>query len=191
LGRGTSKIRKRRGLICVNNRAGGHAGEKTPLDLYESLAPLGVPLICAGGIASAQDYQKALQLGYMGVQMGTRFIASTECTAHPDYKNAIINAQEQDIVLSEKISGVPVSIIKTPYIEKIGLKANPLSRYLLRHPKTKHYMRMFYTLQSVWKLKRASMEGGGYKDYWQAGKSVAGCQSILPVKEIIHGFVKS
>jgi nitronate monooxygenase len=174
------------GLICVNNRAGGHAGTQGIEELYRSMHDLKVPIICAGGVSDKKTFQQAIDLGYAGVQMGTRFIATQECNAHVDYKNAIIKATSSDIVLTDKISGVPVSIIKTPYIEKIGIKANPVARFLLQHQSTKHWMRMFYTLQSIWKLKRASLEGGGYKDYWQAGKSVDGCDSILSVKEVIE-----
>lgn len=179
------------GLICVNNRAGGHAGSLSLENLYNDLHSLHVPLICAGGIGDAATYQHALEIGYAGVQLGTKFIATQECNAHSDYKNAIIHATSHDIVLTDKISGVPVSVIKTPYIEKIGTKANALARYLLRHHKTKHYMRMFYTLQSLWKLKKASLEGSRYQDYWQAGKSVDGCQQILAAKEVIKELVET
>ncbi|KAB8030607.1 NAD(P)H-dependent flavin oxidoreductase [Fluviispira multicolorata] len=177
------------GVICVNNRAGGHAGELSLESLYKDLESLNIPIICAGGVSDKKTYDEALSLGYAGVQMGTRFIATKECNAHQDYKNAILKATSQDIVLTEKISGVPVSVIKTEYIEKIGTKANPITKYLLKHKKMKHWMRLYYTLQAVWKLKRASLEGSGYKDYWQAGKSVDGCNSILTTKEVIDGMV--
>jgi nitronate monooxygenase len=174
------------GFICVNNRAGGHAGQISAEKLYEDVSTLGKPLICAGGISQANDYQAMLKLGYSGVQMGTRFIASKECTAHDDYKQAILNANEEDIVLTDKISGVPVSIIKTPFIEKIGTQANAFSRWLLRTNRTKHWMRTFYTLQSIWKLKKAAMQGMDYKDYFQAGKSVAGIHKIISANKIIE-----
>jgi len=172
------------GLIAVNNRAGGHAGGRTSEQLFEDLKPFGVPLICAGGVSDRESYDHAMSLGYSGVQMGTRFIATKESLAHMDYKHAIVNAKEKDIVLTEKISGVPVAVINTKYIEKIGTKANFIAKYLLQHRKTKHWMRLFYTLQSLWYLKRASLEGGSYKDYWQAGKSVDGIDEIKSVKEI-------
>ncbi len=179
------------GFICVNNRAGGHAGELGPEALYNEIAPLGKPLVCAGGIGDAETYTAMRQLGYNGVQLGTRFIASHECNSHPDYKNAVVKARESDIVLTEKISGVPVSVINTPYIQSIGTKAGPLSRRLLHGRKSKHWMRMFYTLQSIWKLKRASLKGTGYKDYFQAGKSVEGVHEILSAKEIIRELTRS
>ncbi|WGL58672.1 nitronate monooxygenase [Pigmentibacter sp. JX0631] len=177
------------GLICVNNRAGGHAGELSAEQIIKDLKEFNVPIICAGGVGDKISFNEALQLGYAGVQMGTRFIATTECKAHEDYKQAIVKASSKDIVLTDKISGVPVSVIKTEYIERIGTKANPLARYFLRHHKFKHWMRMYYTIQAAWKLKRASLEGAGYKDYWQAGKSVDGCNAILSSKEVIQNMV--
>ena len=177
------------GIICVNNRAGGHAGTQTPQQLFAEMSDLGVPLICAGGIGSAEGFQSALAMGYDGIQMGTRFIATSECTAHADYKNAILRAHAADIVLTEKISGVPVAVINTPYIERTGTKANFAARYMLKHHKMKHWMRFAYTAQSIWKLKRASHEGAGYKDYWQAGKSVDGIEKIETSAEIIQKFM--
>jgi nitronate monooxygenase len=127
-------------------------------------------------------------MGYAGAQLGTRFIATRECRAHDDDKQAILRAREADIVLTDKISGVPVAVIKTPYIEKVGLKANPVMRTLLRHPKAKHYARMYYTFKSIWQLKRASLQGMNYKDYFQAGKSVETISAIEPAADIVARF---
>lgn len=176
------------GLIAVNDRAGGHAGAKSPEQLIEELGGLGLPVVCAGGIGDERDFVRALRLGYAGVQMGTRFIATTECKTHPDYKAAILKAKEDDIVLTEKISGVPVAIIRTPYIDKVGTKAGPIARALLRNARTKHYMRMLYSLQSLWKLKKTLHGGAGYKDFWQAGKSVQGIEAVEPAGEIVRRF---
>ena len=88
------------GLICVNNRAGGHAGIKSMQTLYGELQSLDVPLVCAGGIGDANGLQQALDMGYSACQLGTRFIASDECQASKAYKQAILNAKESDIVLS-------------------------------------------------------------------------------------------
>ena len=177
------------GLICVNNRAGGHAGTLSPEKLFEDLSPLGKPIVCAGGVGDREQFLRMLKIGYAGVQMGTRFIATKECSAHDDYKQAIVKAHESDIVLTDKISGVPVSVIKTPYIEKIGTKAGPVAKFLLKHHKTKHWMRMYYTLQSLFQLKKASHQGSGYKDYWQAGRSVDGIDGILSVREVVEQLV--
>lgn len=176
------------GLICVNRRAGGHAGATDPRALYEELHDLGVPLVCAGGIGDPEAFLEALAMGYAGVQLGTRFIATTECKAHPDYKAAIVRAHASDIVLTEKISGVPVAVINTEYIAKVGTKAGPIGRRMLRHPKLKHYARMLYSLQSLWQLKRASLQGMSYRDYFQAGQSVEGIDAVLPAGEVVAEF---
>jgi nitronate monooxygenase len=179
------------GLICVNDRAGGHAGATSPERLYEELSGLGVPLVCAGGVGDEAAFVRALDIGYAGVQMGTRFIATTECSAHDDYKQQILRAREEDIVLTDKISGVPVAVIKTPYVARVGTKAGPVARALLRHPRAKHWMRMIYSLQSIWQLKRSMREGSGYKDYFQAGKSVSGIHAIEPAGDVVRRFAEA
>jgi nitronate monooxygenase len=173
------------GLIAVNSAAGGHAGPKSAEALITELGDLGVPVVCAGGIGDEEDFVRVLALGYAGVQMGTRFIATTECTAHPDYKRAILQADADDIVLTERITGVPVAVIRTPYIEKTGTKAGPLARWMLRGRKTKHWMRTIYALQSIWKLKRSATTFS-YRDYLQAGRSVAGIEAVEPAGEIVR-----
>jgi nitronate monooxygenase len=176
------------GLIAVNDRAGGHAGPKSAEELLAELSGLGVPLVCAGGIGDEEDFVRALRMGYAAVQMGTRFIATAECNAHDSYKRAIVEADEGDVVLTERITGVPVSVIRTPYIEKVGTRAGPIARWMLRGRKTKHWMRMIYSLQSLLKLKRSSLRSFSYKDYLQAGKSVAGVDRIEPAGEVVRRF---
>ncbi len=182
------------GLIAVNDRAGGHAGPLSAERLYQELHDLGVPIVCAGGIGAEQDFVRALQIGYAGVQLGTRFIATDECGAHSDYKQAIVAASADDIVLTERVTGVPLAVIRTPYVERIGTKVGPIARWLLRGRKTKHWMRTFYALRSAWQLKRASLTGAREKtskDYWQAGKSVAGIRSVEPAGAIVRRFASA
>lgn len=179
------------GLIAVNNRAGGHAGGRSVEALYRELEDFHVPVICAGGVGSPEAFCRALELGYAGVQMGTRFIASRECTASDAYKQAILAAEESDIVLSERITGVPVSVINTPYIQRNGLKSGKLARWMLAGQRRKHLMRMLYALKSLYQLKHASLDDSGRKDYWQAGKSVAGIHSIETTGDIIQQYARA
>jgi len=176
------------GLICVNDRAGGHAGSRSARELHDELADLDVPLICAGGIGDADGFVAAREIGYAGAQLGTRFIATAECLAHDEYKQAILDASEEDIVLTVKLSGLPVSVINTPFIERIGTRAGPIARRLLRWRRTRHLMRGLYTLRALRQLKHASLEGSAYRDYWQAGKSVAGIERIEPAGEVVRRF---
>src|SRR5512143_816193 len=123
--------------------------------------------------------------------MGTRFIATEECHVHADYKRAILQATEDDIVITEKVTGVPLAIIRTPYIEKVGLKAGWLARRMLKGRRTKHWMRLVYSLQSAWKLKKASLKGSAYEEYYQAGRSVAGVKAVEPVSAIVERFARA
>jgi nitronate monooxygenase len=174
------------GLIAVNKEAGGHAGPRSPAALYDELADLGLPLICAGGVGDAKHFRGALDIGYAGVQMGTRFIATVECHAHPDYKQAILRATADDIVLTERLTGVPVAVIRNEYINRIGTKAGPIARYMLRRRRTKHLMRTIYALKSLRALRRSLNAPAGQRDYWQAGRSVAQIHEIKPAGEIVR-----
>lgn len=176
------------GFIGVNSRAGGHAGTRDPRALLDELHDLEKPVICAGGVGDAKHFTRMLDMGYAGVQLGTRFIATTECGAHDDYKAAILKAREADIVLTEKLTGVPVAVIRTPFIDKIGTKAGPIARFFLRHPKLKHYMRMWYSINSLHSLKKASLAGQAYRDYWQAGKSVETIEKVESARSITENF---
>ncbi|MEM6792479.1 MAG: nitronate monooxygenase [Acidobacteriota bacterium] len=176
------------GLIAVNERAGGHAGDHSAAHLLEDLGDLGVPVVAAGGVGDAAGFAATMGLGYAGVQIGTRFIATDECNSHQDYKQAVVDATEEDIVLTERLTGVPVAVIRTPHLDRIGYKAGPLARTMLRGRKTKHWMRMIYSLQSLWKLKKSMRSSYSSKDFLQAGKSVAGVREIEPAGEIVRRF---
>ena len=176
------------GLIAVNRNAGGHPGNRTPEALLEELSPLGLPVVAAGGAGDAAEFVRLMRMGYAGVQVGTRFIATTECRASEAYKEAIVASGPEDIVLTERITGVPVAVIRTPWVERAGLRAGPVARWMLRHRRTKHLMRTIYALRSLWQLKRASLDESGEHDYWQAGRSVAGIDAVEPVAAIVGRF---
>ena len=179
------------GLICVNRRAGGHAGQKSMQQLYDELQPLGAPLVCAGGVGENGELWQALDQGYAACQLGTRFIVSEECRASAVYKQAILDADENDIVLSERLTGVPVAVINTDFIKRSGTRVGRFSRWMLSGNKTRHWMRLFFGLKSIWQLKRSSLDEQGDKDYWQAGKSagsinrIATCEAIM--QELMNG----
>ncbi len=102
------------------------------------------------------------------------------------YKQAILSAKESDIVLSERITGIPVAVINTDYIKRSGLQSGWLARWMLSGNKSKHWMRTIYALKSIWQLKKSSLDESGEREYWQAGKSVAGIESIESCDEIIR-----
>jgi nitronate monooxygenase len=174
------------GLIGVNARAGGHAGPRSAEALLEELAPFGRPVLCAGGIGDGAGFAHALRLGYAGVQMGTRFIATPECRASDAYKAALVAASEDDVVLTRRITGIPVAVLNTARVRREGLEAGPLARLLLRDRRTRHWMRGLYALRSAWQLKRAALDASGRLDFWQAGRSVRDIHAVEPAGEIVR-----
>jgi len=166
------------GLICVNNRAGGHLGPSTMEEMYDELSDMGLPLICAGGIGSEAELNKALEIGYDGVQMGTRFIATTECNTPGDYKDAIVGAGEDDITWTNRLTGVPISVIKSPRFKQ---ENSWLTRKLL-NSRFKHTARMLLNVNSFIRLRKISKSKSKNSDkmkkFFSAGKSVETVKSI-------------
>ena len=91
-------------------------------------------------------------------------------------------------MLTERLTGVPVAVLDTPSVRRLGLKAGPLARFMLRGRRTKHWMRTLYALRSLWSLKRGLLRDSPERDFWQAGKSVAGIDAIEPAGEIVRRF---
>jgi nitronate monooxygenase len=165
------------GLICVNNRAGGHLGTDSAAAMYAELSDLETPLICAGGIGSEEELSEVMAMGYAGVQMGTRFIATSECNSPDDYKQAIVNASEEDIVWTNRLTGVPISVIRS---EGYQQENSWVMRKWLSS-RWKHSARMFLNLLSFTKLRRLEKGKGSTakkKEFFSAGKSVETVHSV-------------
>ncbi len=84
---------------------------------------------------------------------------------------------------------MPLSVIKTPYVERVGTKAGPIGRLMLRGHRTKHWIRAFYSLRSAFSLKNASQKGAqgtSTADYWQAGKSVETIHAIESAGAVVR-----
>lgn len=178
------------GFIAVGQGAGGHAGKNALQVLIPALKARfeNMPVIAAGGIATGSGILSMLVLGAAGVSVGTRFIASTEATVSNDYKNAIVAAGTDDIVLSEKISGTPCTIINTPYAKKIGYKQNWFEKLLSSNPKTKKYFKMLVQLRGMKRLEK-SVKPGNYQTLWCAGQSVELIHEVLPCSDIIKRMI--
>ena len=180
------------GLICVNNRAGGHLGSHSMEDMYKELNDLGLPLICAGGIGSEIELSKALKIGFDGVQMGTRFVASTECNTLEDYKKAIVNASEEDIVSTTRLTGVPVSVIKSEGFRK----DNTWLFKKLLESRFKHKARMILNLSSLFRSKYYLKKNNGknskkIQNLYSAGKSVHTIHKIESATSIMQHLGQS
>ncbi|MBS4539761.1 enoyl-[Clostridium sp. D2Q-11] len=107
-------------LIVEGTEAGGHIGELTTFTIVPQVVDeVDIPVIAAGGIADGRGYVAAVSLGAEGVQIGTRFVCSEECIAHIEYKNKIVNARDRDAIVTGRITGHPVRIIKNKFSKKL------------------------------------------------------------------------
>jgi nitronate monooxygenase len=172
------------GLIAVNRRAGGHAGPRDPRELLDKAAAVRLPVVSRAASAMRQ-VRRSTAHGPCRRQCGTRFIATTECDASASYKAAIVAARERDVVLSRRITGVPLAVLDTPAVRRMGLKASSLERWLLKHPRTK--ARLPHVVRPA--LRAFSLKDGAKREtsqFWQAGKSVAAIERIEPAGEIVR-----
>ncbi len=103
-------------LIVEGTEAGGHIGELTTMTLVPQVCDaVKIPVIAAGGIADGRGYVAAFALGAEGVQLGTRFVCSTEAKVHQNYKDKIINAKDRDALVTGRSTGHPVRVIKNQF----------------------------------------------------------------------------
>ena len=174
------------GLNCINWRGGGQTGIQSAEQFIEELRDIEIPLICAGGIGNKADFQKALDMGYAGVQLGTRFLATHECKVTDGYKQAIVDSTEDDIVWTNKIAGNNSSVIKTDDIMKGGLRTGPVINYMLRRPKLKKYARMYLMNKGLKNYSKTAFDDN--VKFWQAGKGVGNITSVDSVAEVIEAF---
>jgi nitronate monooxygenase len=177
------------GVIAVCAGAGGHPGRLSPFVFIPYLKKhLQIPIVAAGGIATGEQIAAALLLGASAVQIGTRFIASRESKVDAAYKQAILDAKPEDIVLTQKISGTPASVIRTPYIDKVGLELNPLENLLYKYPQTKKYMKMVRYYLGSKALEKAAI-GTTWKEVWSAGQGAGLIEDILPAADIVQRLI--
>jgi nitronate monooxygenase len=177
-------------LIAVTSEAGGHAGNKKPEELIpELIKECNIPVIGAGGVARGIDLKKMLDLGAAGVSAGTVFIASEECGVSNEYKQAIIQYGGKDVVLTENLSGTPLTVINTPYVQKVGTKAGWFTKLLLKNKKLKKWVKLFVAAKGMKSIEKAAFSAT-YKTFWVAGPGIEHIHSIRPVKQIIDDIIK-
>lgn len=177
-------------LIAVNNKAGGHCGNENPKALIEELTSnCEIPVITAGGVANKKQLNEAMSWGASGASVGTLFIACDEADISKEYKQAIVDYGAKDIILTDRISGSHLTIINTPYVQKVGAKAGWWERTLLKNKWLKKYVKMFIYVRGMNQVKKAA-EGATYKTFWCAGPSIEYVRKIQPIKGILTDFFK-
>ncbi len=176
-------------IIAVNNEAGGHRGNLSPKELIETLtANCKIPVISAGGVGCKADIDEMLSYGAAGVSVGSPFIASEEANVTDEYKQACVDYGAEDIVMTERISGTPCTVINTPYVQKIGTKSTWIENLLNKNKKLKKWVKMIRFSIGMNATKNAATKAT-YKTVWVAGPSIEHTDAILPVKDIIKKLV--
>jgi len=176
-------------IIAVNNLAGGHRGGSSPEALIKELAEnCNIPVISAGGVGRKSDIDRMLSYGAIGVSVGSPFIASIEAGVTDDYKQACVDYGEKDIIMTERISGTPCTVINTPYVQKIGTKQSWIESFLNKNKKLKKWVKMVRYMIGTNAVTNAATKAT-YKTVWVAGPSIEYTKEILPVKDIVAKLV--
>jgi nitronate monooxygenase len=177
-------------LIAVNNEAGGHRGELDPANLIKQLNEgTSLPVISAGGVGCKAELDKMLSYGAIGVSIGSPFIASEEASVSQEYKQACVDYGAKDIVLTERISGTPCTVINTPYVQKVGTKQTWLETVLNKNKTLKKWVKMVRFYIGMKATEKAATQVT-YKTVWVAGPSIEHSTKIGTVKSIVDSFVK-
>lgn len=161
-------------VIAEGTESGGHVGEMTTMALVPQIVDaVSIPVIAAGGIADGRQLAAAFALGAVGVQLGTCLLVSKECPIHEAYKAALLKAKDNDTIVTGRIAGTPVRILKNQmareYVknEKAGMGIMELEKF---------------TLGS---LRRAVFEGDTERGSLMAGQVVGQLKDIRPLAKIL------
>jgi len=165
-------------IVAEGMESGGEVGETTTMALVPQVVDsLKIPVVAAGGIADGRGLAAALALGAQGVQMGTRFICSEECIAHPKYKEEILKASDRTTALSAQKTGYPVRSLKNRLtrgfrdLEEAGASVEELAAF------------------GQGKIRLGLIEGDVDEGSLLAGQIAGLIKEIKPVKVIIEEIV--
>jgi nitronate monooxygenase len=172
-------------LIAVNNQAGGHRGLLSAEELIRELnLNTTLPVISAGGVGTKQELETMLSYGAVGVSVGSPFIASFESGVSQEYKQACVDYGAKDIVLTEKISGTPCTVINTPYVQKVGTQQTWLEKTLNKNKSLKKWVKMIRYMMGSNAVTKAATQVT-YKTVWVAGPTIENTTEISSIAEIV------
>ena len=165
-------------FVAEGMESGGEIGQITTMALIPQVVDrVQLPVVAAGGIADGRGLAAALVLGAQGVQMGTRFVCSQECIAHPAYKQAIVDASDRSTIISGQSTGYPMRSLE-----------NKLTREFLEKEKSGISMEELMEF-GVGKVRLGLIEGDLEKGTLLAGQIAGMIKEIKPVKVIIEEMV--
>jgi enoyl-[acyl-carrier protein] reductase II len=167
-------------VIAEGTESGGHVGELTTMALVPQVVDaVHIPVIAAGGIADGRGFMAAMALGAKGVQLGTLFVCAEECTAHDNYKKAVIKAGDRGTVVTGRITGHPVRIIKNKL-------AREFEKLETAHGTVEEFDRL-----GAGRLKNAVVDGDADYGSVMAGQISGLVKEIKPAKIIIEDILNS
>ena len=165
-------------FVAEGMESGGEIGQITTMALVPQVVDaVKLPVVAAGGIADGRGLVAALALGAHGVQMGTRFVTSEECIAHPAYKQAVLDASDRSTVISGQSTGYPIRALENKLIhefwekEKSGISIDELMEF------------------GVGKVRLGLIEGDLENGTLLAGQIAGMIREIKPVKAIIDDMM--
>ena len=166
------------GVIAEGTESGGHVGEATTMSLVPQVVEvLNIPVIAAGGIASGAQFNAALSLGAIGVQVGTIMLATTECPIHENYKASVIKARDNDTTVTGRSLGAPVRILKNEMArEYIELEKQAADREELEK----------ITLGG---LRRAVLDGDIKRGSVMMGQTAGLIKEVKTVEEVLANLI--
>jgi len=165
-------------LIAEGSESGGHIGDVNTLPLVPQVVDaVKVPVVAAGGIADGRGLVAALALGAVGIQMGTRFICTTECAVHPNYKDMVVRAGDRATITTGHSLGHPVRALRNPMTRKF--------EEMEKQTLTEEQLIEFGT----GKLKRAVIDGDVVEGSFMAGQSCGLVKDIVSCAELIRRII--
>lgn len=166
-------------FVAEGMESGGHIGDIATFPLVPQIVDaVHVPVIAAGGIADGRGLAAALALGAQGVQMGTRFICSTECIAHPNFKEYILRARDRSTIVTGNSTGHPVRCLANKFtrrfaeMEKAGASSEELDS------------------MGTGSMYAGVIEGDLENGSLMAGQIAGLIKDIKPVKDIIEEIMQ-
>ena len=173
-----AKVAERAGadaVIAEGTESGGHVGELTTMALVPQVCDaVDLPVVAAGGIADGRQLLAAYALGACGAQVGTCLLVSQECPIHENYKQAILKAKDSGTIVTGRIAGTPVRILK-----------NQMARTYVSKERAGATMMELeqYTLGS---LRRAVFDGDTKTGSLMAGQVAGMLHEIKPLRQIFE-----
>jgi len=153
---------------------------------YEEQFNRNIPVIAAGGIFTGADIHKFMQLGAQGVQMATRFVATYECDASMEFKEAYLNCKKEDIVIIDSPVGLPGRAIRDKFLERISSGVKETFKCPWKCLKSCDFKNVPYCIGlALTNAKKGDLENG----FAFAGANAYLVDKIISVKELIETLV--